>query len=155
VSASPYSAEDFNGVATETVRLYALGHSQAYIASKLSLTPAKVRGVLDRAFEEVAGDKREQVQQVAGQLLHLSRKVMERIEEGKGFFDRKDLELMLKLIERRCRLFGLDAPTRVETRLLDELSDAELIEQARRLNIPVDESRFRALPAAEVELGGG
>src|SRR5262245_66645904 len=46
---------------------------------------------------------------------------------------------LVRVGERRSKLLGLDAPTRVETTTdrFADMSDAELIEYARRLGVPV------------------
>jgi len=57
---------------------------------------------------------------------------------------------IIKAGERRAKLCGLDAPTKIDARVnpLSALSDAELIEQARLLGVPVPEVLSGGVAAA-------
>ena len=46
--------------------------------------------------------------------------------------------MILKIEERRARLYGLDKPTKTKIDLgVDKMTPAEMIEEARRLGLPI------------------
>jgi hypothetical protein len=51
--------------------------------------------------------------------------------------DLRAVDAALKVIDRRVKLFGLDAPTRTQV-TLDAMPEAELLEEARRLGLIAD-----------------
>lgn len=149
------SPADFNGINDGIVNDYATGASISEIALKYGVSETKVRGLLRREFEKAYGSRQDVVHQNAATLQWAKRKLIERVKKMGDGFDRKDLELLVRCLERESRLLGLDAPTKVETKAIEQWTDEELLEECRRNGIPVESvpplGAIAPLPPPETE----
>ena len=120
---------DWNGLRDQVVDLLGRGFSVTYTAKALG-RPWKVIAELARSEMEERFSKREQIKQShAFQITWLKKQLVDAIEGKKAAgkdFNRKDCELLLRLLEREARLFGLDSPIQVEHKEVDQFSDEEL-----------------------------
>lgn len=126
--------EDWDGRRDRVVTLRCQGHSAETIAKLTGLSQHRVRKLLESEFQQRFADREEVKRQTAMQLDWLARPLMEKYERDadRGSPDRRDAESILKVIERKCRLLGLDEAVRIDVREVEELSDAELDAELRR-----------------------
>lgn len=117
-----------------------------------------------KAYGVKVGDVSDAIARHLNYLLDIDRKTLEQerqidlermdswllaLQKRISFGDVRAIEAGLKILERRSRLRGLDAPERQEVRMTVEFgSDQELLEEARRLSVPVPDS-LKALIARE------
>lgn len=152
-----YGTLDFNGIRDRVVTLRCKGFSTDRIAREVGLTANRVGQLLKSEFETRFADREELKRQTAMQLDWLARPMMDKYERDAGTNnpDRRDLEAILKVIERKCRLLGLDEATQVRVEHVDQLSDAELQEQLARyghtLNLPTVKQLEPPKPPAPAE----
>lgn len=121
------------------VKLRVKGMTYEEIARRLGCNPETARKDIERALAEVrAGyseDAREQLQMDLMRLDGLIRAYWKKAMQDK---DVKAAELLLKTLDRRAKLLGLNAPTRVEAKHeLSGLSDSELLSEAKKLGLAV------------------
>ena len=145
---------DFNGVRDSIVRLRCLGNSYETIAKTLGITYKAVKVLLDSEFKD-RFQKREEIKlQTVMQLDYLIRPLLERFEET---IDRRDAEAIVKIIDRKCRLLGLDEAVKVDVRQVEALTDDELEKELARHGVvkqlmPTDEDAEPALPEEPVDI---
>lgn len=137
------STTDLNGVRDQIVSLRCRGFGVDRIAAEVGLSRLRVASLLRQEFEERFADRDELKRQTAMQLDQLARPLWDKYESSA---DRRDAEALLKIIDRRCRLLGLDEAVKYKVEV-EELSDEELTAQ---LAIHGHGSHL-ALPAAEVD----
>lgn len=117
-----------------------------------------------RAYGVKATEVSDAIAQHLNYLLEIDRKTLEQerqidlermdswllaLQKRISFGDVRAIEAGLKILERRSRLRGLDAPERQEVRMTVEFgSDQELFEEAKRLGVSIPES-LKAIQAKE------
>jgi hypothetical protein len=138
---------------TKVVQLRLAGRTLADIGRELGCSPQRVHAILTREMQSAQGLRKE----TAEELLQLELQRLDVLQAAvwdKALAgDLKAVETALRVIDRRVRLRGLDAPTRSQITVggyaadLSKLTDAELIEQARRLGLEVpDELEAQTQP---------
>lgn len=126
----------------EIVKLRVRGETQAVIAAKVGLSVATVGKVLREEFHARAAVREDLIATHKFELDWMRQLVKDRIVDRGDGWDRKDVELVLRLMESERKLFGLDQPTKIDVNHLDAATDEELAEECRRFGIPT------ALPPA-------
>lgn len=126
------SPSDFNGIRDEIVRLRCLGYGQLTIAKMLSLSENRVREILKSEFIDRFADRDELKRQTAMELDWLLRPLKLKYEKNPN---RQDAETILKIIERKCRLFALDEAVKLEVKHIEELSEDEIKAELARYGI--------------------
>jgi hypothetical protein len=121
-----YGTLDFNGTRLEIVRLRCRGMGVKAIAQAIGMRKEHVERVLRSEFEERLGNRQRLIEDTALQLNTIQAQLYAKWEE-RG--DRKDAELCLKAIEQKRKLFGLDAPVKVDVRQVEEMSEEEILKE--------------------------
>ena len=131
------------------LKLRAEGLSYKQIGEKLGVSHQTAHNWVTSALEEIRTDTNESVvvvrQLESERLDRLLTQCFEAAE--KGSLDA--LNAVLKIMERRAKLQGLDAPTKTQALTVNLTENSELLEQqARRMGIPVDgiPEEVKALP---------
>lgn len=132
---------DFDGTRDSIVNLFCQGKPKGFIATALGLDRKVVERIISQEFNTRLGNRQQLIEKTALELEWLKSKVMEKFE---SFGDRRDAEAALKIIDRKCKLFGLDAPVKVEVNHIEEMSDAEIVQQLSSY-----EKMMKQLPPAE------
>lgn len=140
---------DFNGIRDQIVELFCQGKSKSLICTALGLERKEVDRIINQEFNTRLGNRQQLIERTALELEWLKSKMMDRVE-GNGW-DRRDVETALKVIESKRKLFGLDAPVKVEVNHIDEMSDEDIKLQLKdyekltsqlALPEPVEEAEF-------------
>jgi len=131
----------------EILKDRASGMTQAQLAVKHGISRRRVRALLEKEYArlgEIRADLAvEQTRVILDRLEELYASHVDEALEG----DHKSTEVVLKILERQCRLLGLDAPVRVNSQLITtDMSLQEIRAQAEALGLV--EAR-EALPAPE------
>jgi hypothetical protein len=126
----------------EAVDFRLQGMTYREIALELGVTPTRARQLVAEALAAIEKDTAESAEELRRlELDRLDQLQCGLWEEAAGG-NLKAVGAALKIMERRARLVGLDAPARTANTHgyadIDQMSDAELLEEARRLGIPVD-----------------
>lgn len=129
------TTDDYNGVRDSVVRLRCMGFGKERIAKELGLAYKKIDYILRSEFQNRFADREELKQQTAFQLDWLARPLMEKYEAAGLDADRRDAEAILKIIERKCRLLGLDEAVKLDVRQVEQYSDEELDRELSRYGI--------------------
>ena len=126
----------------EAVDLRLQGMTYREIGQELGVTPTRARQLVAEALAAIEKDTAESAEELRRLELDRLDQLQSGLWEAAAGGNLKAVGAALKIMERRARLVGLDAPTRTENAhghsYLDQLSDAELREEARRHGIPVD-----------------
>lgn len=134
------------------------GYTCEEIAAEVGdITPARIHQILTGELAKWNSERREMAAELTAlELLRLDdlyRRAHDKLEQTGG--DWKYNEQCLRIMERRARLVGLDAPIKTELKVgnLDEATDEELIAEAKRLGLPIpqlsnarDEEEMPLLP---------
>lgn len=125
----------------EALRLRRDGYTYQQIASALGVSVSRAHDLVTGAYRQL----REELSETADDALQLDLSRLDgllrahwprAVGAGAEPPDPKSAEVVLKMIDRRARLLGLDAPTKTEGSLrLSALSDSELIAKARQLDL--------------------
>lgn len=145
---------DWNGIRDEVLDLYGRGYSVEYIARLKGMAKKTVSNLLHSEFQSRNQNRQAVVQAHAQQVHWLKQKVTERIHAAKTLWDRRDAELLLKILEREAKLFGTDQPVQQQithTIELAELSNEELDAQLRQFGVALPEG-FLSLPAPQEQI---
>lgn len=123
----------------EAVRLRREGHTFREIARLMKITLKEADKLVKEAFAENAVRSRETVEQMVQ--LHNERldwmlnSLRKEINAGSA----RAVEVAVKLLDRQARLLGLDAPAKQEVKVkYEQMSDTELVEEARRLRVGLE-----------------
>jgi hypothetical protein len=116
---------DFDGRRDLIVKLRCQGRGVDYIAAQVGMQRDHVMRILKSEFEERFGQRQRLIEDTALELDYLKSTAMMKYEKTG---DLKAGELILKTIDRKCRLFGLDQPTKVEVKI-EDLTEEELVRQ--------------------------
>ncbi len=126
----------------EAVDLRIEGKTYREIAQELGVTPTRARQLVAEALAAIEKDTAESAEELRRLELDRLDQLQSGLWEEAAAGNLKAVGAALKIMERRARLLGLDAPTRTENTHgyanLDQMTDAELLEEARRHGIPVD-----------------
>lgn len=124
------------------LRMHCEGHSQAAIAAAVGWKRHQVVSKLKEIREEQREEREEMVQRTCDQLDYLYRRQLapycgvtkDGYDLNKDALPDKTAQTLLKILEQKSRLLGLQAPTRSEVSLgFENLSEAELLDEAARL----------------------
>jgi len=159
VSTSPvvhHVPSDFDGTRDRIVELRCQGKSIHYISTAMGLSSSEVQRLLRSEFEQRLGDRQGLIQKAAMELDYLMAKLMDKIVVHP---DRRDMETWLKFNESKRRLFGLDAPTKVEAKVsYEEMSEQDIVRQLQieAPNLlpalpPVEDAEFVGIGETELE----
>jgi hypothetical protein len=120
------------------VDLAGRGFSAAYISRSTGLNYKLVTKLLKSEYTDRNANRQQIIEAHSQQVNWLKLKITERMHEaGKGW-DRKDAELLLKVLERESKLFGTDQPTQSQVNVtIEELSDEDLWKQLAAQGIEV------------------
>lgn len=152
---SRWTPEDVDGTKDEVIRLFVRGHSYSAIALAVGLSEKRVRSIVREEAQEKYGNRQSLLDQAAHQMDWIARGLAERCESSQ-FKDSKAVELFLKAVEGKRKLFGLDRPTEVththqlELRSLDEIN-AELARYGVRSEMPALPPPSEPEPVADAE----
>ena len=120
---------------TRILDLRLAGHGIDSIAAQVGVTPRVVAAAVKELVAAANHDRDEMVAVAYGRLEREVRRIRERLDSLGGAFDRRDVETLLKVMERQSKLFGLDAPTKTESKThvtFSDMSDDELYAEAAR-----------------------
>jgi len=108
------------------------------IAVELKVTRQEAKRLVDDAFAEarrmlsISAEEAALVQNMRLEKMFAS--LQEKLDRG----DSRAIEVAIKVLERQSKLMGLDAPEKTETMITyANLSDTELLDEAKRLKIDV------------------
>jgi hypothetical protein len=126
----------------EAIDLRMQGCTYLQIGSELGVTKERARQLVKESLDSLNEATAEQTVTLRAEedarLLALMTRVWPQVEEG----NLKAIATAVKIIERRCKLWGLDAPTKVavssESSDLTNLSDEELTARCLRYGIAVE-----------------
>jgi hypothetical protein len=139
---------DWTGERDRICDLYARRLSITYIAQAVGRSAAYVSKVLHSEFAERNANRQQIVLAHHQTLSWMIQKATKRMAEAKDFWDRRDAELVLKLLEREARLFGVDQPTQhTVTVELDQLTDDELLTQLQAAGVQITLPAVTSPPA--------
>jgi hypothetical protein len=136
----------------EALQLRLAGQTYAQLGQQLGCSPQRAHVIIKAEMDQLKQDR----QELAEEMLQLELDRLDHLlaglwAEATGG-NCKAVEAVLKVIDRQIRLLGLDAPTRTEAAVsvssLAHMTDAEVMEEARRLGIPVGDEAAQ-LPAPE------
>jgi transposase-like protein len=120
----------------EAVDLRVEGKTYREIAQELGVTPTRARQLVAEALAAIEKDTAESAEELRRLELDRLDQLQAGLWEEAAGGNLKAVGAALKIMERRARLVGLDAPTRTENTHgyadLSEMSDAELNEELRR-----------------------
>lgn len=141
---SPTSAQRMLGVERrrEAVRLRIQGYNYREIGAKLGISAVAAHRHVTKALAAENAKIAEMVPEATrleiNRLDMLQAALAEKVKAG----DVRAVEATGRLLERRSRLLGLDAPARSEVNIgLSNLSDREVEEEARRLGLLEEKGR--------------
>lgn len=122
----------------EAIQLRRDGLSFTEIGSRLGISRQMANRIVRRELQNLQALSLQEADLLrtleADRLDLLLKSFMPKAREG----DHKAADVVLKVIDRRAKLFGLDAPTRTENQVsFDRMSDQELLQEADRMGIPV------------------
>lgn len=123
---------DYNGDRDRIVELAGRGFSAHYISQATGVAYKTVQRLLRSEFVERNSKRQDTVQAHAQTLNWLKLKVTERIHKSGANWDRRDCELLLKVLEREAKVFGVDAPTQHQHDInvtVEDLSEEDLLSQ--------------------------
>jgi len=120
------------------LRLKGLGYTE--IGAEMGCSRRSAYRMVSRAVELANVKRHETVEQMIvmelARLDELQRAVYDKAVGG----ETKAIETVLKIMERRARLRGLDQPTKVDTRsVYYTMGEAELVARARQMGLDVPE----------------
>jgi hypothetical protein len=120
----------------EAVDLRVEGKTYREIGQELGVTPTRARQLVSEALAALQKDTAESAEELRRLELDRLDQLQSGLWEEAAGGNLKAVGAALKIMERRARLVGLDAPTRTESTHgypdLSEMSDAELDEELRR-----------------------
>ncbi len=126
----------------EAVDLRIEGKTYKEIGQELGVTPTRARQLVAEALAAIEKDTAESAEELRRLELDRLDQLQSGLWQEAAGGNLKAVGAALKIMERRARLVGLDAPARTVNQHgyadLDQMSEAELREEARRLGIPVD-----------------
>lgn len=120
---------DFNGIRDQIVKLRCLGSSYETISKTLGITYKHVKAVIDSEFKERFENREALKLHTAMQLDWLARPLMEQFDKT---IDRRDAEVVVKILDRKARLLGLDEAVKVDVRQVESLTDEEIENELAR-----------------------
>jgi hypothetical protein len=131
----------------EAFRLRSAGKSYRAIAAELGCSTRTAYTAVVRELEKV----RAELAESAGHYLQLEMARLDSLlnavwpEATAG--NLKAVNAAVKVIERQCRLLGLDAPTKTETKVsatadLAGMSDEQLVQEAERLGLHAEAAAY-------------
>jgi len=120
---------DHNGIRDQVVKLRCMGYSYAAIAKSLDITYKQVKALIDSEFKERFENREELKLQTAMQLDWLVRPLMEQFEST---IDRRDAEVIVKILDRKARLLGLDEAVKVDVRQVESMTDEDIEKELAR-----------------------
>lgn len=117
------------------------GHTYREIARELRITLRQAHKLVTDAFKATQRHAKEQsdelVQIQSDRLEAMYKALAPKLEKG-GEGLARAIEVGIKVLERQAKLHGLDQPAKQETTVTyHHLSDAELIDEARKLRLDV------------------
>jgi hypothetical protein len=125
----------------EAVDLRIEGKTYREIGQELGVTPTRARQLVAEALAALQKDTSESAEELRRLELDRLDQLQSGLWEEAAGGNLKAVGAALKIMERRARLVGLDAPTRTENThgysALDQMTDAELETEAKRHGIPV------------------
>jgi hypothetical protein len=124
---------------TKAVLLRRQGHTFREIAAEMKITLREAHRLVTTAFREAAhrsAETAEQMVQLHNERLDwMLKSLASEIDRGSS----RAIEVAVKLLDRQARLLGLDAPAKKEVQIrFDQLSDQELLDEAKRLRVSIE-----------------
>jgi hypothetical protein len=126
----------------EILRLHCEGHSPAAIAAAVGWKRHQVTSKLKEIREEQREEREEMVQRTCDQLDYLYRRQLapycgvtkDGYDRSKDALPEKTAATLLKILDQKAKLLGLNSPVKSEVSLgFENLSEAELLDEAARL----------------------
>lgn len=146
---------DWDGRRQRIVELAGQGHSQIYISKAVGLDVKTVGRILKSEFSERNANKQLIVQAHAQTVQWMKLKITSRITESGNNWDRRDMETLLKVLDREAKVFGIDQPTQHDVNVtVEQLSDDDLVKQLAAEGIVVQlptPPPLKALPEAVID----
>lgn len=123
---------------TEIMNLRRAGLTYVQIGQKLGFDESYARKVIREEFALLAEAKKDVAEDLLTAELDRLDQIMAGFYEKATSGDAKAAEIVLRIMERRSRLVGLDAPTKTQSTInVNQKTDAELLEEARALGISI------------------
>jgi hypothetical protein len=116
------------------------GFSSQQIADNLGIEWEDAVPIIREVMDGIVSATTENV--ASGRALDLLRidEAIKAVSPAADMGDPKSIDALMKLLDRRAKLAGLDAPTRSQSQtIFAQYTEAELLDQAARLGISVDQ----------------
>ena len=144
-------AYDWDGSRDRVIELSGQGYGPLYISKATGLSVRVVEKIRKSEFQDRNANRQQIVEAHAQTVQWLKLKLTERIAAAGGKWDRRDGELLLKVLERESRLFGCDQPVQVQHDVnvtVEQLSDDDLLKALAAEGIVVQQLNPPPAPAA-------
>lgn len=144
-------ADDFSGLRDRIVELAGQGFSASYISNATCTSYTKVCRILRSEWDERRSNRENIIRGHDQTLQWLKLKYTDAISKsevdkktGRVRLDHKAAEILLRILERESKLYGIDQPTQhnVEVTVNDDQTTEELLEQLKQAGLHI------SLPAA-------
>ncbi len=145
---------DYDGSRDRIVDLAGRGFTAAYIHKLTSIPYKVVQRLMRSEFAERSSNRQQVIEAHAQTVQWLKMKVTERMHSMGGAWDRRDGELLLKILERESKLFGVDQPTQHQHDVsitYEELSNDELLSQLAAAGYSLQITTPKVLMPVEAE----
>ena len=141
---------DYNGVRDAVVRLRCRGYGQDRIAKEVGIPKQVVKNLLESEFRDRYSEREALKHQTAMQIDYIMRPLLDKYEKDaeKGQPQRGDAETLLKCLDRRARLFGLDDAVKLNVQV-EEMTNDQLQQQLAVHGIDITLPQLPAAPASE------
>lgn len=121
---------DWDGSRDKIIELAGRGLSQAYISKAVGLAQSTVGRILRTEFTDRNTNRQKIVEAHAQTVQWLKLKITERMHDSGKIWDRRDAELLLKVLDREAKLFGTDQPVQSQVNVvIEDLSEEDLVNQ--------------------------
>lgn len=134
------------------MKMRVAGHSLTSIASHLKIPLSTCHKLLKEALNQCAQDQEDAYNELRAQtnarLDVLIRKLWPLVQQG----DIPACQTVVKIEERRCKMLGLDKPSKIEVNLeVDMAPEVELLEIAKRLGLTLDQPEIPTVSLEDVK----
>ncbi len=124
---------------SQAMKLRREGNTYREIAREMKITLREAHKLVTTAYKEAAHKTQETLDQMVAlhndRLDWMLKNLVREIEGGSA----RAIEVAIKLLDRQAKLLGLDAPTKKEVQVrFDQMSDQELVEEAKRLRVSIE-----------------
>lgn len=130
--------------AARALDLRKAGYTYAEIADDLEVSPYKAHKLVTRELEKLNRHRAETADQILRLEVERCDAVLRELWPQRGVA--RVAEVLMKVMERKAKFLGLDKPLQIEqVGRVEEMTDEDLAEEARRLGmtLPAEQVRYR------------